>query len=322
MNPFGTIQKLSEEDIRKLDQSFNDYLSYQEKREKLWGMLYPQMKALSFDELFFYRTSYTKWFSQLAWRLFRQLSHEEMFDILKKVSGIGFIQGEDVWMHMIDYLNIRSIDEENMQIMYERMKNAFMTSREILYKDEKNGADYRILDFVRDMNTVDSRSDSLMGAELFTKINKNIKKRKEEEGYITELEDIIAYMKSMVNFFVGVEKENIYTMIESIFYPQKYENLEQQNISREQNTSTDMAFKELKPVGELQKVSVDFKKIKKELEDTYGYDQDGNLNSIGAVMQKLLELSQKYEDTKIEELYYFDEAMGKFVWNEDLFGSL
>lgn len=65
----------------------------------------------------------------------------------------------------------------------------------------------------------------------------------------------------------------------------------------------------------VQEKKVDYSEIIKEVETKFKSDTDGQFLDLGGVLGELENLSKKYNDAKIKDLYFFEENEGKFKWS-------
>ena len=54
--------------------------------------------------------------------------------------------------------------------------------------------------------------------------------------------------------------------------------------------------------------------IKSQIESEFKKDSEGNFENIEAVMRKLEEFTEMYNDPKIADMIYYDEEDSKFKW--------
>lgn len=59
----------------------------------------------------------------------------------------------------------------------------------------------------------------------------------------------------------------------------------------------------------------DYSEIKKDIEARFAKDSDGQFVDLAGVLGELESLSEKYNDAKIKDLYFFEENEGKFKWS-------
>ncbi len=82
----------------------------------------------------------------------------------------------------------------------------------------------------------------------------------------------------------------------------------------EQGVTTPEEYASLKKIEETKKEITNYIEIKKEVENKFG----NNFDKVKEIYNYLEQKGVESKDNKIKELIYFDEEMGKFVWNEDL----
>jgi len=229
-----------------------------------------------------------------------------------------------------------------MSNKYQQIKDVIFNSREVI-RINTDKTIYRIADLITDFKKINYNKDDLFLANVLSNLDDFIKDRLKLLGLNTEgTDNMVAILKSLIDFLLGVEKNNIWDMLESINYPQEYENLfgnsdgqkiddstilfDDPNLEKvdkfideivEEKTST-----ETSSIGSIiqppEKSSTNYQTIKSQLEQQFSYDEVGELQPLEEVLARLSQLAEENNDEKIEELYMFDENKGKFVWNEEL----
>ncbi|PJC53917.1 MAG: hypothetical protein CO029_00245 [Candidatus Magasanikbacteria bacterium CG_4_9_14_0_2_um_filter_41_10] len=339
---FYPIKNLTPEEKDKLQNDFDVFFATAEGRDKMWGELKTGIQNLSHEEMYSFYDTYTKWFSVLAWKKFSSLPFDDALFCLNRVLFFGAVQNQDMWQSVIDYLGLHAIDEDDMSNKYQQIKDVIFNSREVI-RINTDKTIYRIADLITDFKKINYNKDDLFLANVLSNLDDFIKDRLKLLGLNTEgTDNMVAILKSLIDFLLGVEKNNIWDMLESINYPQEYENLfgnsdgqkiddstilfDDPNLEKvdkfideivEEKTST-----ETSSIGSIiqppEKSSTNYQTIKSQLEQQFSYDEVGELQPLEEVLARLSQLAEENNDEKIEELYMFDENKGKFVWNEEL----
>jgi len=293
----------------------------------VWQELYSGLKSMSDSDMFQYRNTYLYWFTILSWDIYRELSREEILYVLQHTLFTACTTGEDVWKAFIEYLHVRSIDETDMMQFFTTCKQALLSSSEIVVKKENNY--YTVANVIQDIEKNESKGDSLIDADFFTQFQSYMQRRANEIIEDVNIFDAVNNFRSFINFILGVKPENIFVTIDAIYYPQKYEQLEKLQQAGTAipkvvaPTSTDASVESvsdqnLQPTTspELQKPS--YPLIRQEIEAEFHYDDTDTLSPLEDVLHRLEELATEHNDPQIQDLYYFDESHGGFVWNDEL----
>lgn len=364
---FYNLKKLN--DLEKMELCLwfeQNIVGYREKEEEIWKVFYPAYQILSPEERYDFRDSYSYCFSVLAWRLINNLKTEELFDVIASVSFLGLLDGEDIWKKIVKYIDIKALGEEDTKRIYSNIKREILNSKEIIYVE--NEKYFTVSDLVNKINLFYQTDDNLSLAELFSKLENKIKIRLEEINIKdNEPTKILSLFKSLIEFFSGVDENNIYNLLFSINNPRQFEvylnkNLETKNnylekteekvivaekkpeiVIQEKNIANlansvpvkeifeneveftmkknDKKIEEKKVLKKVVNKKVDYNLIRMDIEMNFDMDDEANFIDLEAVLNKLEELKNKYNDNKILELYYFDEKENKFVWNDELLNS-
>lgn len=295
---------------------FENIFGYKEKEEEIWQSFYPLYKQLNPEARYRSRRSYGYCFSALAWRLFNRLSREEIYTLVDSSSFLLFLQGKDLWEKIVNYVDIKGTDEEYVVDFYSNLKNRFLHSKEIISID--NGIVLTMNNLLEKTNSLITREDSLALAEFFLEVEQKIKIRLNEiDNQELTPKDVLLSIKSLLEFFMGTDENSIYSLLYGINNPNELIFAAEKLIQPSSSTI------EENPVEEVEETSsqfkeVDYKSIKISIENAYNKDENGDFVDLPGVLNKIMELANKYNDPKIKELYYFDENKNKFVWNEGL----
>jgi len=343
---FTSKKKLNEQEKTNLQKEFDVLFSNAEGREQLLGELKNIMETCSYEEIYNFSDTYTKWYSLVAWKKMRSLKFEDFLFTLERTLFFGILLGEDVWEILASYLHNKSLDEKDVQMKYEQIQNVVFNSREIIFIRD-NDISYRVSDFVIEIKKINSGQDNLLLASVVSNLSDFTKKRLDSLLFDDEkINDYLAVFKSTVDFLIGVDKSTIWYMIDAITYPAQYEDqfgefLDNQNKNNTQNLEFHNIDKALDEIVEqdlaeqessseveegenissqevIEEVPNIYQEIKTNFEQKYSYDENGELSPIEDVLADLSQLAEEKGTEDIEDLYFFDENSGKFVWNEDL----
>jgi hypothetical protein len=94
-----------------------------------------------------------------------------------------------------------------------------------------------------------------------------------------------------------------------------------QNLITGEYAYRDITVDEILEVSEKNKIKPHPRVIRYAIEKKFNKKSGGQLVEVDKIMAYLSELAEKYNDRKIEELYYYDVDQGKFCWNEDMLNS-
>ncbi|OIO19653.1 MAG: hypothetical protein COY69_01295 [Candidatus Magasanikbacteria bacterium CG_4_10_14_0_8_um_filter_32_14] len=324
---FYPIKNSSEEELETLNEKFNEFFADPEKRDEMWSELKQSIQSLSYEDIFNYNRSYTYWFALLA---LKRINYLEIDDFVFVVSRILFFlalyNNVDVLDMLVEYLHLRALDDSDIQMKYQKIKEAIFNSNEIIYYTKEGNA-YKVKDFVLDMKQINDKKDDLFMVNVLSNLSAHVSVFIQEEDLDADEKLVVVIVKSVMDFLIGVEKDTIWYMIDGIYYPTQYLEPEEQ---KKLMASDDIV---VEPAEELintekltvtsqplhtEKIPTNYQSLKSLLEQQFSYDESGELSPIEEVLDRLTQLAEENNDESIEELYMFDENQGKFVWNEDL----
>lgn len=345
---FYPTKNLTPEEKEKLQNDFDVLFANADGRDKLWDEFKKIFSTLSAEEIYNFSDTYTRWFTLLTWKKFVSLSFEEIMSVLDKVLVPGVLLGIDVWQTVIDYLNLGTLDKDDMERKYAQIKEKILTSKEIIIK-RNDGSFYSVSDLANDLKHSNDMKDDLAFATIISNLSGFFTDRlKKLSLEVERSDDFVGMLKSCLDFLWGVEKDTIWYMVDAINYPVQYESAPGENLApvevwdnekiadpefadiektldeivdEEESTKsaeeTPTSLDNKLPIAE--KTQEDpYQTIKSQLEQKYSYDENGELSPIEEVLGDLSQMAEEKADENIEELYMFDEDAGKFVWNEDL----
>lgn len=322
------IQKLNPSQINEVNLWVDNSIGDREIEENTFKSLNTLLLDKESEELFAYRNSYTRWLATYGWHLYQSLLFEQTVPLVLRHVFIGFLLGENVWDTIVTYLNNRSIDQEDMEKKYAKLREAFLKSQEIIYVDPTSGINYTIERFVNDSNLPQIAEDTLLQSDFFSKFQEKIKQRITEGGYAVDAFQVTGRLRDLTNFFVGIRTDRIWYVIDPYFYPQKYTFLDK--VQSEESDITDFTQKMVANDEELlNSVAEDAEESLLEVPEKLTYIQIFEMvrektDSLSEderdekIIDELTVLAEENNDEIIKDLYYYDEESGKFVWNQEL----
>jgi len=332
---FSQVTQLKPDEISTISQVVDESIGDIPVEEENFVMLEKLVQGMSHEELYKYRNSYTYWYAIYGWDLVNSLSLPQFAFLVSHSSGVGLLLGEDVWRRIVSYLHLRSIDEVDMQEKYQQIRAGFLSSEEIIYHDEKTQKFYTIKDFVADIQRFDRVDEDVESAEFFSHLEMMINRRISEGNFSASGFDVVSLLRELANFFVGIDREHIWYVVDPYFYPQQYEQLQTTAGEGTSRSTPNTSFEIIQNVEtpdvrqQIMDTSADedamditsksYSDIRTQLSAQYAsLDADEQTEKI---IHALHELAEQYNDPRILDLYYFDESSGNFVWNDELLAS-
>lgn len=327
---FNRIQSLTLSQINEANLWVENSIGDIELEENTLKTLDGLLSDKNNEELFVYRNSYTRWFSTYGWHLYQSLLFKQTVPLISKCVFIGFLLGENVWNQIVTYLNNRSLDRIDMEEKYTKLREAFLHSQEIIYTDQVTGKNYTVEQFITDSNLPQISDDTLLLSEFFSKFQEKVEQRIIEGDYPVDAFQVTGRLRDLANFFVGIRPERIWYVVDPYFYPQQYTEEALQQSGENQNNvvpsenqedeNTEAFLFDLntytKNVLQEEKKKMSYREISEQLTSFVASLPENQKDE--QIITRLGELAEQYKDEQIQDLYYFDEKTGKFIWNQEL----
>ena len=308
------------------------------EREDIFGRMDQIFSAnQSFDKK--YKFSYFRWYTDFAWKIFNNRDRDFVVQVaMARQVPMAILLDFEVWRTIMGYLAMRTVDQQDMQELYFKMKEAFLNSQAVVGLWQ--GKEVLVKDLVDEIKKLNAKPrDSMEQAEFESRMQQIFfnKEDKKFANYIfSDPATVIDRFVGLVQFFLGVTEKDIWNMVDAFLHPEKFEtpvqvddedNSEYIETREEPEELSSIATANQEDVGEKQvqvgeqpNVIAEFVKvpsyleIKSQIESEFKKDAEGNFEDIDAVMRKLEEFTEMYNDPKIADLIYFDEEEGRFKW--------
>jgi hypothetical protein len=308
------------------------------QREEVWEELnkYFKSQGISNRDLFY---SYWRWYVALSWDYFMTRDKVFLSDMaFSRQIPMAILLDYDVWDSLISYLQIKTLDRQDMEALYSRIRDNFINSEAVLGKNEEK--DYTIANLVQEIRVLNARgNDSIAEAEFRNKIIRIMFPKEDElfDKYIfVDQDSAVDRLFYLTQFFLGMEPENIWYFEETYWHPEKYEKapegektpaaapmpaasvpavpVKPETTQPPKQTSSEPAQALAKPPETKKSQPMDLAKIRQTIDSQFKKDSSGQYEDITGVLEKMGELAAKNNDPKISEMLYFDEQAGAFKW--------
>lgn len=313
---FLQVKNLSHEQVAALENEYqNLLLSTPTDSEKVWQALRSFFSDKNSQVDWQYRQSYWRWYTDLTWRRLGRLDDDAFLNTaIKRQVPMALTMGFDVWNDLMFRLN-DLIDPQLVKNAYEKIRSTFLESEAVVGAD--SSVVYTVADLVKKLKASNQPgSDSLSSAEGLATVKRVFQGANKEYG-IESVEVVFDRFVGLVNFFLGVEPEDAWFIVDAYVNPEKYEKTEAGapgNVPENNNTNTNIATTE----STVEVNQVNYTDIKSMIEARFTRDGSGEFTNLDGVLALLDSLAADQGDDQIRELYYFDEGAGKFQWNEAL----
>jgi hypothetical protein len=284
------------------------------QREEVWTELnqYFKSQGISNRDLFY---SHWRWYVALSWADFMIRDKDFLSDMaFSQQIPMAILLDYDVWENLISYLQIKTLDRQDMEALYSRIRDNFFISEAVIGKID--GRDYTIANLVQEIRVLNARgNDTIAEAEFRNKIIKIMFPKGDglfDKYIFTDQDTAVDRLFYLTQFFLGMEPENIWYFEETYWHPEKYEKAPV--AVPVPAVPTKPAPVPAKPVEEEIIKQMDPVRVRQTIDSQFKKDASGQYEDITGVLEKLGELAKKNNDPKIAEMLYFDEQARAFKW--------
>src|SRR3989339_1672632 len=201
---FYPTKNLSSEEKNQMQIDFDELFSTSEGRDKLWFELKKSFSILSPQDIFNFSESYTRWFALVSWKKFITLSLEDALFVVDKVLLSGIFLDQEPWQSILDYLNLKTLDQVDMSDKYSQLKEKILNSQEIITK-RADGSFYRISDLAKELKKANVSKDDLGFANIISNLSSFVGDRLNKLSLEAEkTTDFVATFKACLDFLLGV----------------------------------------------------------------------------------------------------------------------
>lgn len=331
-------RKLSIDEVVEEEKKLSEQLGLTpESRAKLRDFLSSELSSLTPETQYDYFFPYFCWYARLTWQDLEFFSDKEkVVDAFFKLSVAGLITKSDLWRSMLGFISKHNfiLEPEILQDFYLKNQQAFFSSPAVLGK--MAGKNILVSEFIKKIiNGAETRStmeEAALMRELSEIVFENERREYFKEFSDVKPEEFVKNFFHLVYLFNGIDKDHIW-FVADVFIHSGYIG-DDVNFSLEQN-DTGAAVGKRQPVKSLEPQTVydnySFVKNKPTAAPVKAKEPIGKYAEIkkrvlatfpSAEPEKIIAFleqeSDRLSDSSIRELYYFDEKVGDFVWNEDL----
>ncbi len=305
---------------------------YANLKEKLSGLSGRDIR--DFHPVFWELYVYSTWF------LLDRLSKEELKQAMVNQVVDAIRMNINVQNRFLEYFTLNVMDADEVESIYGDIKKNIFSSQTIVGADKQTGEKMSLGEAVAFLNRFAGQADSLRYVEFKTKL-KNVMYSDYQPNDHTYIDPEVAVTRliNLLNFFIATDADEF---IRAAYYHNKPLLLRQKEelASKKAPAQTDIkarseseAETEAKPEAEMTEQAVTQTKkttqkspakkmppnqIKEMVKARFSKDKEGQFTNIEGVLTFLSDLADRYQDSSIAELYYFDERAGEFKWNEKI----
>src|SRR3989344_382762 len=305
-------------DVKRIDELENVF------RNKIFGSSESRQTYLILKDFFLnfpggektFYFSYWRWFVVLSWSRLPELTTEEVVSVLNRQVVTAIKLDIDPLLQLYFYFKNALPFFDDRLSAYSKIKTGFINADCNLGQndDEK----IRLKDKILEMKKIKNLGfDSLHVADYKTSLKKIIFPKENNEYfkfyYVDNKDGAVERLFNLVDFFLEVDEEDIWMVVERYMQEQIF-SLNESEIITQKETQNKLALvnshlsNKHESTKDKTKVAVDLAVSK---------NSAGDYSDVQKVFEKLENLAREYNDPSITEMYYYDEAEGKFKWKEE-----
>lgn len=317
------VKNLSLQEFKEFETQMRKQDLSIDKMMESWGILHEffnsEKNEGEYKKLFF---TYFRLYTELTWKFFSFFERDVIFNIaLKKQLYPAILLEFDVLKNMVWYLYTKTIDRVDLVDSYAQIKESFLNSSFLLGTFQNN--EITIKDIILEVKKLNNEKTSTLDkAAIMSKIRDVfISRGKDEiaEFYNENISRSVDQFVELCEFFIDVEGSEIESVVNyytNIGIEEHDENISEKIKPKIEGSTIKVELPTESPVMEVKKVALS--EIKLNTEMKYKKDDSGQFENVVIVLSELDKLSSEYNDSRIKELYYYNEKTGKFEWNETL----
>lgn len=240
---FVLDQQLDDATLEKKEAEFRQIVADGSKVEETLAELRKFFTGKSEKEAFAYRHSYWRWFVRLTWERLNTLSKEEFVSTISTQVPMALLLEIDVSKDTLRYFSVNAYSEEELAPLYIKVKDAFLSSGAILGSFQ--GKDMIVRDVVQDLIRIQKLGkNSLEYPQFLAKLQAAFFPKNDlllQKYVLASPETVVDFFIGLVNFFRGVEPENIFYVLDFFVHPESYNELEDKSaevVQREEKEET------------------------------------------------------------------------------------
>ena len=223
-------QKLTNEEVDRLEADFNLALTDEEAREVLWSRLDDYFSANSRDDWNF-RHTYWRWFAILSLRMIEKLEEKSIVDIIvKRAVPILILSDVDFLKELMLYFNDHSNadyyaveGQKKLPVLFTKMRSAFLSSEAVIGVWREKAVS--VAETVEQFKLIKSFNyDSIRVAEFEGTLKKIMFPKSEadplfEKYFTADFDSAIKRFTLLLDFFLTVQPDEILDAIEQYLAP-------------------------------------------------------------------------------------------------------
>jgi len=313
---------LEDSRIDEYDFEFENTIVDPRRSFDVYKLLYKLFAQENFspDTIVMHYCTYWKWFVMATWKNLLSISREDFLLLYPKQFLSAIYLSYDVMDDLLFVLYKKSYDDKDVASMYHTIRDTIFSTNFPCIGD----ISYTMISLAEDIKKISIVQDNIERASLLQSMEQKLfvvdktfweYNNKQKTEILLEIIEVISSFLNTENI-----KEVYENYITSYLDDHSDEGLDEIG-QIDDIPITAIAEDSINDSQQITKIShPSYTTIRQQLEQEFSYDDMGMLEPLEDVLHRLSELAVQYSDPRIEELYYFDETVGEFKWNEELLG--
>lgn len=312
--------KLTEQGIEEVEKKFDEFLLNPEDKEIFLETISEKVQVdakTQFEDL----ASYQRWYTFLVWPKLGGYKSDECIKIFSNHFHVALLLGNDVWLDLLMFLTSPVYDLVERVELYEKIRQLLKNSKVIVAR--MGNKDYIFSDILEICKDRIKNEGDTEGLKILLKpviFCPEIEKL--DKYYVFDRDKILQNYIKFIKNILTVEKEGILKELDRQFHPEFAEMLktvdEYRILLEEKNTKKETEKSKTNKIMEKTETKImntpTYAEIKDKILQFFPKDEAGDILDTEGVFEVLEKTADKYSDPKIKELYYYNEATGKFEW--------
>ena len=343
------VQKTSLSEFDQLEKQIFDNDQTFDQMYETWSVLDQFFHKASYETDAEFRLTYFRLYVRLTWKMLEGTDEDYFIEVVRRQAVTALLLDVDVLNSIMWYLGLNNANKKGLESLFLELKKTFLESEAVV--GVWKGKNITVAELIKEIDSVYKTGDTLAQADFESRLRQIMFPDETTKKYFTvDPEQAKEEFLDLVSFFQTFTEENIWYVVDAFLNPKKYQNvppgepppvttpaapvattakpapvvrppvpttytpkpvvLPQPVVKPIQSPVTPPA----PPLGKRGIERPTPTQVKSQIESQFKKDADGNFADIEGVYKKLGELAEKYDDAKINDLIYYDESSGKFLW--------
>lgn len=215
---------LTPQEIAQAEEEFRSLPINQ--KEELWQALheYFSKASLATDRRLWF--SYFRWYVDLTWKLFPEMTEEVITSVaFPRQLIMAIVLGYEPVNELLNFLNNHPYNEETMPATYGKIRDGVLRSGAIV--GVIKGREVTYAEIIRELTVITQSNDTLRLAEFTSRLKEVLFPKTDEElvarYFDDEQDEAVSECMSALSFFMGIDPSAIWAMVQTAFHPEYFD---------------------------------------------------------------------------------------------------